>query len=87
MKILGLDEHRTLRGSGAIKFFELERVPNNDWVEIFQSLFTNENEQAWVEGYCIVTNCRTSDISIRLTELQSKCDEANAILKRKQASL
>ena len=87
MKILGLDEHRTLRGSGAIKFFELERVPNNDWVEIFQSLFTNKNEQAWVEGYCIVTNCRTSDISIRLTELQSKCDEANAILKRKQASL
>ncbi len=87
MKILGLDERRTLRGSGALKFFELERVPNNDWVEIFQSLFTNENEQAWVEGYCIVTNCRTRDISIRLTELQSKCDEANAILKRKQASL
>lgn len=87
MKILGLDECRTRRGSGVLKFFELERVPNSDWVEIFQSLFTNENEQAWVEGYCIVTNCRTSDITIRLRELQSKCDEANAILKRKQTSL
>ncbi len=35
MKILGFDEHRTKRGSGALKFFELERVPSSDWVKIF----------------------------------------------------
>lgn len=87
MKILGLDEYRTLRGSGALKFFELEGVPNSDWVSIFQNLFAQDTDQAWIEGYCIVTNCPTSEISTRRIYLQSKCDEATEMLKSKGVGL
>ncbi len=87
MKILGLDEHRTLRGSGVLKFFELERVPNSDWVEIFESLFTQENEKTWVEGYCLVTNCPTSEVAARLKLIEEKCVEANELLKKRPPSL
>ncbi len=87
MKILGLDEHRTLRGSGVLKFFELERVPNSDWVEIFESLFTQENEKTWVEGYCLVTNCSTSEVPARLKLIEEKCVEANELLKKRLPSL
>lgn len=87
MKILGLDEHRTKRGSGALKFFELERVPNSDWVKIFESLFTENGDEAWVEGYCIVTNCPSSDIGERLVQLHSKCEEANIIFRTQHPTL
>jgi len=87
MKILGMDEHRTKRGSGALKFFELERVPNSDWAKIFESLFTESGDDAWIEGYCIVTNCPSSDIAKRLTQLQSKCEEANTIFRSQHPAL
>lgn len=87
MKILGFDEHRTKRGSGALKFFELERVPSSDWVKIFESLFAKSGDEAWVEGYCIVTNCPSSDIAERLVQLQSKCEEANTIFRTKNSTL
>lgn len=81
VKILGPDNHRILRGSGALKFFELERVPNSNWVRIFESLFKGSDDKAWVEGYCIVTNCPTRDIAVKLVQLQSKCEEANFIFR------
>lgn len=87
VKILGLDEHRTLRGNSALKYFELERVPSSSWVEIFGSLFTESGYKAWVEGYCIVTNCPSSDIAERLVQLQSKCEEAETIFRTQHPTL
>lgn len=86
MKILGLDEQRTIREGNALKFFELERVPNSDWIKIFESLFTVNGDEAWIEGYCIVTHCPTSEMSIRLMHLQSKCEEANSIFMNQHSS-
>lgn len=37
MKIIGLDEHRSLRGNGALKYFELEGVPSDEWARIFKA--------------------------------------------------
>ncbi|WP_423946945.1 hypothetical protein [Enterobacter cloacae] len=48
-----------------MKYFELERMPNSTWAAIFESLFTEKDEKAWVEGYCIVTNCSNSEVSTR----------------------
>ncbi len=87
MKILGLDEHRTRRGSGVLKYFELERIPNCDWIEIFESLFTTENEKTWVEGYCLVTNCPSSEVPTRLKMIEEKCNEANELLKKRLPSI
>lgn len=83
MKILGLDIHRTQRDSGSLKVFELEKVPNSDWIRIFESLFIDEMSKAWVEGYTIVTHCPTNEISTRLIQLREKCEEANHLLKSK----
>jgi len=70
-----------------LKFFELERLPNSDWVEIFESLLTQENEKSWVEGYCIVTNCPMSEVPDRMRLLEEKCHQANELLKKRTPSL
>ena len=87
MKILGLDEYRTLREGGTMKYFELERMPNSTWVAIFESLFAEKDEKAWVEGYCIVTNCSNSEVSTRFIYLKEKCEEANSIYGVKHSAL
>ena len=80
MKILGLDEYRTLREGGTMKYFELERMPNSTWV-------AEKDEKAWVEGYCIVTNCSNSEVSTRFIYLKEKCEEANSIYRVKHSAL
>lgn len=80
MKIIGLDEHRSLRGNGALKYFELEGVPGDEWARIFQSHFVSQDIKVWIEGYCIVLQCQTEDIPKYRVLLQTKCDEITAQL-------
>jgi hypothetical protein len=80
MKIIGLDEHRSLRGNGALKYFELEGVPSDEWARIFQSHFVSQDIKVWIEGYCIVLQCQTEDIPKYRVLLQTKCDEITAQL-------
>ena len=80
MKIIGLDEHHSLRGNGALKYFELEDVPSDEWARIFQSHFVNQDIKVWIEGYCIVLQCQTEEIPKYRELLQAKCDEITAQL-------
>ena len=80
MKIIGLDEHRTLAGNGALKYFELERMPSDDWGRLFESRFHDQEVKVWIEGYCIVLQCNTDEIEKYREFLQVKCDETTAQL-------
>lgn len=84
MKILGVDEYRSRRFNGVLTYFELEGVPNHEWVKIFESLVHSTANKIWVEGYCIVIDTIKSDASQQLEFLQSKCDEATEKLKHCQ---
>lgn len=80
MKIIGLDEHRALRGNGVLKYFELEGMPDGEWIRIFENTLREEGSKVWIEGYCIVVQCNTEDIPRYRTLLQATCDETSAQL-------
>lgn len=80
MKIIGLDEYRSLRGNGTLKYFELEGVPSEEWERIFEGHFVDQDVKVWIEGYCIVLQCQTDDIPKYRALLQTKCDETTAQL-------
>jgi hypothetical protein len=80
MKIIGLDEYRSLRGNGTLKYFELEGVPSEEWERIFAGHFVDQDVKVWIEGYCIVLQCQTDDIPKYRALLQTKCDETTAQL-------
>lgn len=80
MKIIGLDEYRSLRGNGTLKYFELEGVPSEEWWRIFEGYFVGQDVKVWIEGYCIVLQCQTEDIPKYRALLQTKCDETTAQL-------
>lgn len=82
MKIIGLDEHRISRGNGALKYFELEGMPSDEWRHLFESYFTEHSVKAWVEGYCIVLQCTSDEIPALQALLQAKSDETTAQLSR-----
>jgi hypothetical protein len=80
MKIIGVDEHRTQRGNGALKYFELEGVPSDEWRRLFESSFHEHEVKVWIEGYCIVLQCNTDEIQKYREFLQVKSDETTAKL-------
>ncbi|SFR01091.1 hypothetical protein SAMN04487773_1045 [Enterobacter sp. kpr-6] len=87
MKILGVDEYRSRRFNGVLTYFELEGVPNPEWVQIFERLVHNTANKIWVEGYCIVIDMIKNDAAQQLEFLQSKCDETTEKLKHSQNCL
>ncbi len=82
MKIIGLDQHRISRGNGALKYFELEGMPGDEWRQLFESRFTGQSVKAWVEGYCIVLQCTSDEIPTLRALLQAISDETTAHLSR-----
>ncbi|MGK9172009.1 hypothetical protein KXR87_02080 [Yokenella regensburgei] len=80
MKILGLDEYRVLRGNGALKYFELEGMPGDEWRMLFERQFADQGTNVWIEGYCIVLQCTSDEVPAWLTRLQAKSDEVTAQL-------
>lgn len=79
MKIIGLDKNRTELCGGIITYFELERMPDTDWINRFLNLFITKESSVWIEGYCIVINSKIQNPDEFILHLQEMCDKATGL--------